>query len=94
MEKMKKISEIADALHCAAALVGEAADVLTEMFTSKEAQPTLEAVRAVLREKSRAGFTKEIHALLEKYGAPKLSEIDSANYAALLKDVEGLHHAE
>ena len=28
--------------------------------------------------------------LLEKYGAPKLSQIDPANYTALLADAEGL----
>ena len=31
--------------------------------------------------------------LLLKYGAPKQSGIDPANYKALLKDVEGLEHA-
>lgn len=63
--------------------------------TAKEAKPqpkavTLEQVRAVLAEKSHAGFSVEVRALLEKYGAKKLSEIDPANYAALLKDAEGL----
>ena len=54
---------------------------------------TLEEVRAVLGEKSRAGFTAEIQALLKKYGAPKLSGIDPKRYEALLKDVEGLKDA-
>lgn len=48
----------------------------------------LEDVRAVLAEKSRAGHTAEVRALLKKYGAAKLSEIDSANYEALLQDAE------
>lgn len=54
---------------------------------------TLEEVRAVLGEKSRAGFTTEIQALLRKYGAPKLSGIDPKYYAALLKDAEVLKDA-
>lgn len=54
---------------------------------------TLEKVRAVLGEKSRAGFTAEIQALLRKYGAPKLSGIDPKYYAALLKDAEVLKDA-
>ena len=54
---------------------------------------TQEEVRAVLGEKSRAGFTTEIQALLKKYGAPKLSGIDPKHYAALLKDVEVLKDA-
>ena len=56
-------------------------------------QLTLEEVRAVLAEKSHDGFTKEIRELLEKYGAPRLSEIDPANYAALMKDAEVLGNA-
>jgi len=52
---------------------------------------TLEEVRSVLAEKSMAGFTDAIRGLLEKHGAPKLSGIDPANYAALLAGAEALH---
>ena len=63
--------------------------------TAKEAKPaakavTLEQVRAVLADKSQQGFTADVRALLEKYGAPKLSQIDPVNYAALLADAEEL----
>ena len=63
--------------------------------TAKEPEPktkpvTLEQVRAVLAEKSQQGLTAEVRVLLEKYGAPKLSQIDPANYAALLADAETL----
>ncbi len=51
---------------------------------------TLEEVRAVLAEKSRAGHTAEIRELLNKHGADKLSEIDPAEYAALLAEAEVL----
>ena len=51
---------------------------------------TLEAVRAVLTDKSRNGHTADIRALLEKHGAAKLPEIDPAKYAALLADAEAL----
>jgi hypothetical protein len=51
---------------------------------------TLEQVRAVLAAKSHDGFTSEVRALLEKHGASRLSEIDPANYPALLADAEGL----
>lgn len=50
----------------------------------------LEQVRAVLAEKSRAGHTAEVKALLLKHGADKLSDIDSAEYPALLADAEVL----
>ncbi len=56
-----------------------------------EAKPiTLEEVRAVLAEKSRAGHTEEVRELLARHGADKLSEIDPAEYAALLAEAEVL----
>lgn len=51
---------------------------------------TLEEVRAVLAEKSRAGHTAEVKELLNKHGADKLSEIDLAEYPALLAEAEVL----
>ncbi len=52
-----------------------------------ESKPiALEAVRAVLAEKSRAGFTAEVRTLLEKHGAEKLSEIDPSKYPSLLQE--------
>lgn len=51
---------------------------------------TLEEVRMVLAEKSRAGHTAEVRALLVKHGAEKLSDIDPARYPVLLADAEVL----
>lgn len=60
----------------------------------KEPEPekklTLADVRAVLAEKSRAGFTEEVKALITKHGADRLSEVPETEYAALLKDAEVL----
>ena len=50
----------------------------------------LSDVRAVLAEKSRAGFTKEVKELLIRHGAEKLSGIDASEYEALLAEVEVL----
>ena len=63
--------------------------------SAKESEPpakavTLEQVRAVLADKSQQGFTADVRTLLEKYGAPKLSQIDPANYVALMADAESL----
>ena len=57
---------------------------------SEEKPLTLEEVRAVLAEKSRAGHTAEVKELLNKHGADKLSEIDPSEYPALLADAEVL----
>ena len=56
----------------------------------KEKPLTLEEVRAVLAEKSRSGHTEEVRELLAKHGADKLSEIDPAEYPALLAEAEVL----
>jgi hypothetical protein len=61
--------------------------------SAPEPAVTLEEVRSVLADKSRAGFTAQIRSLLQKYGADKLSGVDPANYKALLADVEGLTDA-
>lgn len=65
------------------------AEVIEE--PKKEEKPiSLEDVRAVLANLSRNGKTKEVKALLQKYGADKLSAINKDDYPALLKDAEEL----
>ena len=99
MSKTSDMAMIIEDLRSAAAVINEAASWLIEQFSSNEASPepdtaepvlTLEAVRAVLANKSRAGFTAQIRSLLQKFGADKLSGIDPAHYKALLADAEGL----
>ena len=101
MSKMSDMTTIFEDLKKCAATISDAANWLAEQFNGNKpveaAQPepavkpvTLEQVRAVLAEKSQNGFTAEVRGLLEKHGAPKLSQIDPVNYAALLADAEGL----
>ena len=102
MSKAKLLLAVAEDLRSLADSVQAVADAMLPNEPTVDAEPTvpapqkdltLEEVRAVLGEKSRAGFTAEIQALLKKYGAPKLSGIDPKRYEALLKDVEGLKDA-
>jgi hypothetical protein len=101
MSKMSEMALTIEELRKSAAAISDAANWLAEQFSGDELEPeapaepvlTLEAIRAVLADKSRAGFTTQIRSLLQKYGADKLSGIDPANYKALLADVEGLNHA-
>lgn len=67
-----------------------AKETLAEPAPKEEKPLNLEDVRAVLADKSRKGHTAEVKALLNKHGADKLSEIDSADYASLLADAEVL----
>ena len=104
MSKMVEMAQTIEDLRTAAASINAAADWLYQQFSgdkatapeapakAKKEKPKLEIkledVRAVLAEKSRAGHTAAVRALLQKYGAAKLSEIDPANYEALLQDAE------
>ena len=106
MSKVKLLLDVVEDLRSLADSVQAVADAMLQNEPTVDAEPktptstpapkkelTLEEVRAVLGEKSRAGFTTEIQALLKKYGAPKLSGIDPKHYEALLKDVEVLKDA-
>ena len=97
MGQLSELDAVIKDLRSASATILEVADTLAEMFGGKpteEAAPTLEAVRAVLAEKSRTGHTAEVRSLLEKYGATKLSQIDPANYKSLLADAEVITDAD
>ena len=62
-----------------------------EAETPDKAKPlTLQDVRPILAEKSRAGHTAAIREILKKHGSPNLSGIDPAEYPALLAEVEVL----
>ena len=54
---------------------------------------TLPELRTALGKLSRDGYTDQIRALIQKYGADRLGEVDPANYGALLKEAEELPHA-
>jgi hypothetical protein len=97
---MNEMTAAIEDLRRCATTINEVANWLSEQLSGDEPVPaepvrvepvlTLEAVRAVLADKSRAGFTAQIRSLLQKYGANMLSGIDPTNYKALLIDVEGL----
>lgn len=100
MSKIKLLLDVTANLRNLADSLQAVADAMENNEPNQTVQPVepksevkevkLEQVRAVLAEKSQDGFTAEVRGLLEKYGATKLSQIDPANYAALLADAEGL----
>lgn len=104
MSKMNDMSMTIEELRNAAAAINDAANWLAQQFggASETAKKTevpaapekpalsLEEVRAVLADKSRAGHTAEIRELLKKYGANKLSLVDPKHYEALLREAEVL----
>lgn len=66
----------------------------SEPLADEKCDVTLETVRAVCAEKSRAGFTAEVKAIIAKHGADRLSAVDPSKYAELLAEVEVLGNAE
>lgn len=65
-------------------------EVIEEAEPSKELPEkktvSLEQVRAVLAQKTQLGFTKDVKALLAKYGVSKLSDVAPEHYEALMRD--------
>ena len=77
--------------------INDIVETIESAFSSSPEKPkeikksvTLEEVRAVLAEKSRAGKTAEVKGLLTKFGVNKLSELDASKYDELLKETEGI----
>lgn len=57
---------------------------IADSLSGNESAPTLEEVRAVLADISRAGHTAEMKNLLSRFGASKLSEVPESEYSALI----------
>ena len=106
LDVIEDIRSLADSLQAVATALGQSdSENSTEPAPAPEVTPapapadpppkaiTLEKVRAMLAEKSHDGYTAEVRGLLQKYGAEKLSGVESKHYAALLKDAEVLGHA-
>lgn len=110
MSKIREVEQAIRELRDAASLLNDTANWLYELFSADKVQEhntdsvetqeqpkkqlTLEEVRAVCAEKSRAGFTAEVKSIITKHGADKLSAIKPEKYAAVLAEVEVLGNAD
>ena len=61
---------------------------------AKKEKYTMEDVRKALAAKSGAGFTAEVRELLQRHGGSKLSAIDTAEYAAIMEEVQHIGSAQ
>lgn len=86
-EIVKNLKKLADNLDALSKNLKEVPEV-SQIKEPKEEIITLEQVRAVLADKSREGKQAEVKALIVKYGADKLTALDSACYKDLLKEAE------
>ena len=92
IEGLRKLSadaaEIADALEGRTAAAAEP-EPEPQPETQPEQKVTYEDMRAVLAEKSRAGYRAEVKALLTAHGADHLSKItDPAEMAQVIKEAQ------
>lgn len=58
--------------------------------TIEKNEITIEEVREVLAQKSKSGKTEEIKALLMKFGANKLSQVKSEDFAQIIIEAKKL----
>jgi len=78
--------------------LADSIEVLANTIQSNETAPiqikeepvAIEKVRAVLAEKSQAGKQPEVKALITKYGANKLTDVDPTRYKEMLQEAEVL----
>ena len=70
--------------------VGESTEAKVKPAPPEEPKLTLEEVRAVLADKSMAGFRDEVKALITSFGANKLSEVPADKYKDLVEQAEAL----
>lgn len=94
--KMSELDLLLDEFEQAACHVQELAKEIRAFFTTKE-EPAEEEkpisfteLRALCANKSRAGHTEEIKAMILDTGAHKLSEVEPNQYGELYKRVEAL----
>jgi hypothetical protein len=97
---MSELSAVADEIReCGERLIG-IADSLARLYgdsgktpkasapaaQSEAPKPTLEEVRGVLADKSREGHTAAIREIILSHGAERLSDLDPAEFPAVLAE--------
>lgn len=86
------LRSLSDSVQAVCKLVTEGLSEESKVLPEKKTEPTitLEKVRGVLASKSQAGYTAEVRAIVTKYGASRLSDIDPKDFAAVLNDAEAI----
>lgn len=96
IEDIRSLGDSLQVLADAMASGNTAEQLKTKAKSSPKAEQkaiTLEDVRKVLAEKSRAGFTNEVKAIISAHGSDKLSDINPSEYPVVLKESEVIGNA-
>lgn len=83
-----KSTESAEELRKIAAAINRIAN---RLVVEDEKPVTLETVMAALVERSQNGYTAQVRALLKKYSALKLTDVDPNDYADILAEAEDIN---
>jgi len=100
MGKFSELDTVIKDLRTAASAINEAADTLAEMFSSpaEDEKPvlTINDLRLVFTAIASESMEqkKRLQALVRKYGADKLSDVNPKHYEAILKEAEVIRDAE
>ena len=103
MSATNELYQTVEELRAAARALTSAAESLTRLFSSEEAeQPatperkplTLEEVRGILSDKCARGFAKDVRALIEAHGGKTLKDVDPSQYDDLALAAQALGTAE
>lgn len=89
---IKLIDVITDSAKIVKEVISE--DKVVEVKEEPKKEVTLIEVRTALAKLSKEGYTNDVKALLNKYGAEKLSAVNPNDYEAILKDAEVLNNGK
>lgn len=94
LKVVEDLHQLADSIQAICSIVTSELSVEANKEQPKEVAKkptiTLEKVRGVLAEKSQAGYTSEVKAIITSHGANRLSEISPDDYASILQEAEAL----
>lgn len=90
LDVVEDLKQLAGSLETLVKTIESNEEVPAKAEAAKEEPITIEKVRAVLAEKSQSGKQPEVKALITKFGAKKLTDIDPSSYKALLAEAEVL----
>lgn len=102
MSRMSELDAAITELRKAGEAIINAADAIRDAFSREDEQVSdpqeteqraacnysLEDVRAVLLQKTRAGFKDAVKELLRAHGAERLPDIDPSEYSAIMSEAE------
>ena len=94
IQKLLKVAEdlkiLSESIQALCTVVSEGLSEPEEPMQIEAPKVSLEQVRGVLAEKSKAGHSEEVRTIIRKYGADKLSAVDPMNFPAIMKEAEEL----